>query len=58
MASGLGRASEHLAEEVLADAPMSVLIYLIAQGESPLIARVAADETLITRMGRVFGEVD
>lgn len=57
IAMGLGKALRPFTEHLLANAPMSVLASLVAQG-GPLTDRVAADDVLIRKIGDIFEEVD
>ena len=57
IAIGLGKALPPLTEHLLANAPMSVLASLVAQG-GPLTDRVAADDVIISKIGNIFEEVD
>ncbi|WP_024658860.1 hypothetical protein N027_06620 [Pseudomonas syringae USA007] len=58
IATGLGKASPSLIMLALADAPLAILASLVAQGDGPLTAQVAADDGLIGKVSDIFREVE
>ncbi|MGY4823960.1 GAP1-N1 domain-containing protein [Stutzerimonas chloritidismutans] len=58
IATGMGKASPTQIIHALTDAPLAIFASLVAQGDGPLTAQVAADDGLIGKVSDIFREVE